>query len=790
MYLKSLKLTNFRKFRDGENVLEIAHESNKYEEPSKLNVSKNTTMIVGRNNSGKTTVLGLLSKLSQSKSGSTSLFNVHDFNLNYLKSIYDKIIVGSTEYELPTIKFQLEVGIDDLEHNSLAYLEEILLIKDIGKAGSFKIDILYQALNEVKLRTEFDSIYSLYEKQPVRNLENIEKELYEKLKEKSLKECIEYCDEHSEREETNKKGYQYIKFQKEELFRKYLTILSNATYELAFFPEGSDDKADNFSLSNLLDVKMVKANNINGENCLSKAYNKIIKSFLSNNQRGIDQLLEDINFETKSLIDTNYTQRLNGVVQKIESSKNLEMNLISAIKMDDILKNAVTYEYLENENYIPENQFGLGYTNLMVIIAELVEYIDMYKEQNYTDKINLICIEEPETYMHPQMQELFITNIEEAINTLYDSKDFSDFRENIHKINYQLLISTHSPHILNSKIHQGNKLDNINYLTHTNTSESTGKIIPLKDDKIIGQEIKKRDKKSTENSNEAFVEVTDFQSLTYIKKHMRVETSNIMFSDAVVIVEGPTEEAYLKYLISQDSRLKKLYITVLCINGAYGKVYFKLLKLMHIPTILYTDIDFNRTDEAKKGGYEQLKDLSSELLKDSAKLTTNSTLKYFLDEKNDQCAKVLHTTNQQLLELKTDYYKDQSKDEQYFMYDFDSLFVITQGKVHDSYATSLEEAILLTNAETESKYLNELLRKMMPHIYKEAAGGTKESEADLKEKAFYFQIKIGSSSNKTKFMNQILFDLITKDNKKIDIPIYIKLGLDILAHKLGVEGGV
>ena len=55
--------------------------------------------------------------------------------------------------------------------------------------------------------------------------------------------------------------------------------------------------------------------------------------------------------------------------------------------------------------------------------------------------------------MHPQMQELFIKKITEAINELLKGK--------AKNINSQLLITTHSPHILNSKIHHGCSLNNI-----------------------------------------------------------------------------------------------------------------------------------------------------------------------------------------------------------------------------------------------------------------------------------------------------------------------------------------
>ncbi len=72
------------------------------------------------------------------------------------------------------------------------------------------------------------------------------------------------------------------------------------------------------------------------------------------------------------------------------------------------MNNLIKYEYVERDMNIPENQFGLGYTNLMMIIADLIDYMEKYPENSFNSKVNLISIEEPETFMHPQMQELFI----------------------------------------------------------------------------------------------------------------------------------------------------------------------------------------------------------------------------------------------------------------------------------------------------------------------------------------------------------------------------------------------
>ena len=92
-----------------------------------------------------------------------------------------------------------------------------------------------------------------------------------------------------------------------------------------------------------------------------------------------------------------------------------------------------------------------------MIVADIISYMEKFPETSFNSQINLITIEEPETFMHPQMQELFIRDINLMVQDLLES-------HNKH-VNSQIIITTHSPHILNSKIHEGNSFNSINYIT-------------------------------------------------------------------------------------------------------------------------------------------------------------------------------------------------------------------------------------------------------------------------------------------------------------------------------------
>ena len=65
MYLKSLKIENFRKFGTTENIIEFVDSKDNLQQ--NINLALATTLIVGKNNSGKTTITKALETLKSNK---------------------------------------------------------------------------------------------------------------------------------------------------------------------------------------------------------------------------------------------------------------------------------------------------------------------------------------------------------------------------------------------------------------------------------------------------------------------------------------------------------------------------------------------------------------------------------------------------------------------------------------------------------------------------------------------------------------------------------------------------
>ena len=107
MYLKSLKIENFRKFGNKNNIVEFVDSRKSLATTDDINVAKATSLIVGKNNAGKTTIITALDKIVNSQK-----FNANDFNFIYLSRLLN--MYKHNHYIVkPNLYFELIIGIDE-----------------------------------------------------------------------------------------------------------------------------------------------------------------------------------------------------------------------------------------------------------------------------------------------------------------------------------------------------------------------------------------------------------------------------------------------------------------------------------------------------------------------------------------------------------------------------------------------------------------------------------------------------------------------------------------------------
>lgn len=684
MYLKEFEIRNFRKF--------YYKKDNKYNRVSfsnphkikDINIAARTSLVLGANNSGKTTIIACLETLLSSNPS----FSGYDFNLDYISNLFNSYSENPDDsfdpIILPEMSFVFRVELDDNDDDLVNNIAPFLKISNLD-----------------------DKIVEIYVKWEIK-----EKEVFvSKLREinKSYKDyCLKKGDE-------CKKKLENDRFQ----------LLSADNFQLNYY-NSSMEQVKNFKIANLIKIKSIKANKIDSDKCLSNALRKIIKFRYDSDKENANHHTEFNNtlFDTAEGISSdlgeNYTRDINDTFNSIISSHKVGMRV--DLDLDTLMNNLVKCEYLENEKLIPENQYGLGYTNLVMIISEIISYIDNYHNEQRNSQINLITIEEPETYMHPQMQELFIKRIDDTITKLLKGK---------HKnVNSQLMITTHSSHILNSKIHSGASFDNINYIR---CSKGYPEIVILSDENIISAEGKA-------------------EELMFIKKHIKFKVSELFFAEAAIFVEGITEYYLLQYYLDKDSDLNTRNISVVLIDGNHAKVYEQLIKSLGIPVVIVTDLDIERTkqekgkDKDENPNFTQIDNLTN-------RKSTNSTLQYFYGEEND------------LSKIK-DYVKQ------------DNLMVCSQiHPINGFYATSFEEAFILTN--TENEILNSILQKIKPEIYEKCSHNNKVN----KNQSYELQCKL--AKDKSRFANEILYKILTNEDNGIKLPQYLEASFSFLKKKLG-----
>ncbi len=413
---------------------------------------------------------------------------------------------------------------------------------------------------------------------------------------------------------------------------------------------------------------------------------------------------------------------------------NPTVEIAAKISGTDALQKSSSVRYRfdkKDEEFLPESYLGLGYQNLIYLTFRLLEFRDKWmrvgksassedKVANQIEPIHLVLLEEPEVNLHAQVQRVFVSK---AYDTLRNHYDLHDKKTGKDKPEYQtqLVISTHSSHII----------DDIDFkdLRYFRRNDADASI--AMDHTLVA------------NMSELFAKAKD--ELLFVRKHLKLTHCDIFFADGVIFVEGQAERLLVPEFISNRfPGLSNRYISMLEVSGAHTHKYRDLVEKLGVATLVLTDLD--SVDNEGKSCFPQ---------KNSDQRTSNNTLKLWHPKEESLDALVVllqtkHATTSEDAPLYVAYQKP------------------TQISGKEVLSRTFEDALILANFDDE---------------YFQNISKLKSDSESLSESLY----KYVQGLNKGDFAFNCLFHLAGDEAKSFNPPQYISDGLKWLEVQLSPE---
>lgn len=527
MKLNRAKIKNFRLLRDVELFLE-----------------EQTTVIVGRNNSGKTSFSEVIRRFTSDKSAT---FQIQDFS----SECYDEFCAafkakkdGKEDHDiralLPFIELRMFFRYDPAQ-------------PQLGPLGEFIID-LDMDCDEALVVMRFDPIDGAIDR------------LFDGIPQGEINS------------ETRK------------VFFREMAERVPKLYGIKVWAEDPND-TDNRKESSQATVRnLLKAGFINAQRGLddittreSDVLAKVLEGLFSTasletadeKERKIAEQLEEAVRAIQDSINGDFRDQLQQLLPTLQTLGypglgGSELTTETTLDVQRLLTNHTKIRYEGHSGVLlPESYNGLGMRNLIFILLQVVSFYREYRSLAQPSGVHLVFIEEPEAHLHPQMQEVFIRQIGEIVEKL--NKE----HEKDHKWPVQFLISTHSSHIANEA-----RFEAIRYFLPS----------PANDKATIWN--------TTVKDLRQGMFDTAPKDKEFLHQYLTLTRCDLFFADKAILIEGTSERLMLPVMIEKRDQsnisgpqLRSQYMTIMEVGGAYAHKFFDLLNFLELQTLVVTDLD-------------------------------------------------------------------------------------------------------------------------------------------------------------------------------------------------------
>lgn len=546
MKLAKLQVENFRSLKNLE-----------------VDLEEYLSIIVGKNNSGKTSLLVALERFLSS---SNTSFDFDDFNLDFRQHVLalaENKIQPDDPY--PFCGIRLRMFIEYSDDDDLGNVGN-KVIMDLDPDNKWIVlDFLYHLSSEFLeiLRRDF-------------------KAHQDKKKDKPQDVLLKFLRENHR---------EYFKVARRSVQFDHTT---GKVQEDTFV----DLIKESIRIDDIISFKRIAArrsvSNKESDKTLSTMSSKIYSAMSADagDEEVFDSFKEALT-KTDAELDTIYDKLFKDVIDDVRrfggvKEGDTQLLIRSTLQHRELLEDNTTVMYGQGAvlHVLPESYNGLGYLNLISMIFDIKIIVNEFKRGNKPKPadINLLFIEEPEAHTHPQMQAIFIKNIKSLVGRLIS---------NAHGVKrpLQVILSTHSAHIVAES-----DFDDIKYFKKSGGTTVAMGLRQLHDMyKASGKD----------------------GHYTFLRQYLTLHRSQLFFADKAILVEGDTERILLpammrkidqiddaaSYAIGETAPLPLMSQNISVIEvGAHSQIFEIFLDFIGVKTLIITDLDSAVESQRTKDG--------------------------------------------------------------------------------------------------------------------------------------------------------------------------------------------